>query len=236
MAPSSFLTSLALCLALQPLSARSFSTVKGHTCTYDLHRQTPRVNSPSQSSLAVIGDSSTLSPSPRPTQLLYQSNNYDQDGDDGPNSQQSFLASRLEYVDPLEIRLDATLAAIYVLCRFLIFDITTGAKDRPGWELHDVIMLLQTFSSAIALAVLWTGAGVLTRNFEDGSSELNVRKVVWTAALSAPIWVLLEIHIGWPPAGILYASGEDLVTLVTTSSIGLCSIMLLGKYFTSGWR
>ena len=149
----------------------------------------------------------------------------------------SFLSDRIQNADPLEIRLDATLASIYVFCRFLIFDITTGAKDHPGWELKDVIWLLQTTSSAIVLATLWTGAGLLTGMFEDTRYEVNVQKVIGTAAIAAPIWLALEVQFGWPPSGILYAEGsDDLLTLILTGSLGLCTVMLLNKYLTSGWR
>lgn len=175
--------------------------------------------------------------------LLHQSRRSDDESEVDNKSQSrheqstSFLTDRIQHADPLEIRLDATLASIYVLCRFLIFDITTGAKDHPGWEFKDVLWLLQTSSSAILLATFWTGAGLLTRIFEDGSYEVNVLKVLGTVVLAAPIWLLLEIQFGWPPAGLLYAEGaNDLVTLVLTGSVGLCSVMLLGKYLTSGWR
>ena len=175
---------------------------------------------------------------------LHRSRNNDDEGEIGSNKSQStneqntsFLADRIQNADPLEIRLDATLASIYGFCRFLIFDITTGAKDHPGWEFKDVLWLLQTSSSAILLAALWTGAGLITRIFEDGSYEVNILKVLGTVVLAAPIWLLLEIQFGWPPAGLLYAEGaDDVITLVLTGSVGLCSVMLLGKYLTSGWR
>lgn len=154
-----------------------------------------------------------------------------------PEQSTSFLTDRIQNADPLEIRLDATLASIYALCRFLIFDVTTGAKDHPGWEFKDVLWLLQTSSSAILLAALWTGAGLITRIFEDGSYEVNILKVLGTVVLAGPFWLLLEIQLGWPPAGLLYAEGaDDVITLVLTGSVGLCSVMLLGKYLTSGWR
>ena len=90
--------------------------------------------------------------------------------------------SPLEQIDPLEIRLDATLLAIYVLCRFLFYDITTGAKQTPRWELHDAIMVLQTFSSAIVLSGLWTmmgvfGTGIFQYGNNDNSNGDN--NVVW---------------------------------------------------------
>jgi hypothetical protein len=85
---------------------------------------------------------------------------------------------------------------------------------------------------------LWTGAGLLTRIFEGGNSyEVRVWNIIATVVVAAPIWLLMEIQFGWPPAGLLFAEGtDDLVTLVSTGSVGLCSVMLLGKYFTSGWR
>lgn len=155
-----------------------------------------------------------------------------------------FLSDRYNLANPLEIRLDATLASCYVLCRFLIFDILTSTKERPGWEVHDIIMLLQTFSSAILLSFLWTTVGIITGNFEvkdvgysSGETRQDLDKTVATASVAAPIWVLTEALLGWPPAGVdYYSNGMDLATIVASGSIGLCSIMVLGKVFTSGWR
>ena len=95
------------------------------------------------------------------------------DDDENEGDTKSKISSILEQVDPLEIRLDATLLAIYVLCRFLFYDVTTGVKQSPGWELQDVIMLLQTFSSAIVLAGLWTLVGV----FGTGLFQYDTRDV-----------------------------------------------------------
>eukprot|EP00986_Skeletonema_menzelii_P007642 scaffold3010_cov79-Skeletonema_menzelii.AAC.2 len=128
--------------------------------------------------------------------------------DENEGNTNSKISSIIEQVDPLEIRLDATLLAIYVLCRFLFYDVTTGVKQTPGWELHDVIMLLQTFSSAIVLAGLWTlvgvfGTGLFQYDTLDVDNELR-KRLIANVIISAPLWVVIEIVCGWPTAGVFW--------------------------------
>ena len=155
----------------------------------------------------------------------------------------SLLSNQVQNINLLEVRLDATLASCYSLCRFLIFDITTGAKDVPGWQLSDFIMLGGAFSSCIVLACLWSLVGIAIDIFdEQRGDEYNLFKVFLNAFISGPIWLLLEVAFGWPPGGVI--AGNDFVSVnimallghITTGSIGLASVMCLGKVYTSGWR
>ena len=161
------------------------------------------------------------------------------------------ISSILEQVDPLEIRLDATLLAIYVLCRFLFYDITTGVKQSPGWELHDVIMLLQTLSSAIVLSGLWTLVGVFGTGLFQYDTTLDVdnelrKKLLTNTIISAPLWIVIEIVCGWPTAGVFWIESGGirglesiflgnqewslLFTLMGSGFLGVAFIMILGRY------
>jgi len=150
--------------------------------------------------------------------------------------------------DFLRVREDATLASCYGLCRFLIYDITTGSKDVPGWQLSDFIMLGGAFSSCIVLSTLWTVVGLIVGVFNnrgdtggEGDDSNGMFDIPLTAIIVGPLWLLIEIGLGWPPGGSLSvnefsASGADSVTSVIytiiTGSIGLGSIMWLSK----GWQ
>lgn len=164
-----------------------------------------------------------------------KANRSEDDDEPGQRQPYGFFSDRIGLADLTEIRLDATLASCYVLCRFLLFDLTTGKKEIPGWELHDVTMLLQTCSSAILLSILWTTAGIFTRTFEKGNNQ-SLDKTVATAVVAAPLWLIGESLLGWPPAGFDYSNGIDLTTIVATGSIGLLSVMALGRALTTGWR
>jgi len=146
----------------------------------------------------------------------------------------------------LRVREDATLASCYGLCRFLIYDITTGSKDVPGWQLSDFIMLGGAFSSCIVLSTLWAVVGLIlgvytNRGDGDGDDSYGGFAIPLTAIIVGPLWLLIEIGLGWPPGGALLvndfsASGADSITSVIytiiTGSIGLGSIMWLSK----GWQ
>jgi len=176
----------------------------------------------------------------------------DDDNENDVSTKNNKIASILEQVDPLEIRLDATLLSIYVLCRFLFYDVTTGVKQTPGWELHDVIMILQTFSSAIVLSGLWTLVGVFGTGLFQYDTNNNVDNNVWkrlllNAMISAPLWVFLEIVFGWPTAGVFWLESTRgsrglggiflgnqewslLLTLMGAGFLGVGFIMVLGRY------
>ena len=162
---------------------------------------------------------------------------YDQKNDNQPN----YIQGKLQDVNQLEIRLDATLASCYNLCRFLIFDVTTGAKDVPGWQLSDLILLGGAFSSCVVLSFIWTVVGVYTGIFED-RDENDLWNVASTASIVGPLWLMVEIIAGWPPSGVLLANElngfnvSDVLNAIATGTLGLASIMCIGKSLTAGWR
>lgn len=219
----------------------SFSPTRSGASTPSIKRHQRRLPPP-------ITHTNLLSQNHHP-QLKIQMND-DNENDGSTNNNE--IASILEKVDPLEIRLDATLLAIFVLCRFLVYDVTTGVKQTPGWELHDVIMILQTFSSAIVLSGLWTLVGVFGTGLFQYDINNNVDNNVWkrpllNAIISAPLWVLIEIVFGWPTAGVfwlestggsrglggIFFGSEEwslLLTLMGAGFLGVGFIMVLGRY------
>eukprot|EP00536_Pseudo-nitzschia_multiseries_P016871 jgi/Psemu1/48194/gm1.48194_g len=80
---------------------------------------------------------STISPSMRSllsSSRLSNSNNDDDNNDsNGNGNSNSFfdfelLSRRFERADKTELRNDASIVACYVLCRFFVYDITSGAR------------------------------------------------------------------------------------------------------------
>ena len=145
----------------------------------------------------------------------------------------------------LEIRSDVTLAACYSLCRFLMFDITTGAKSVPGWQLSDWIMLAGAFSSCMVLGLLWTAVGLamglFVENDDDNICTTSIHswkkntlgKTAATACLVGPLWLLVETICGWPPAGVtLVVNGLDEITM-TTSGGGGGAILIMESFLQS---
>jgi hypothetical protein len=145
------------------------------------------------------------------------------------NSFSLLLQNRWTAADLVELRLDATLVACHVLARFLVYDLTLPAKDVPGMEVTDVIQRLDTFTSAMVLAVLWIFVGlVVTRLFEDAQSW---RRLAGTTALAAPLWLLLELVLHWPAAPS--SSG---IEHVLVGSLGLLGTMSLGRLVPAHMR
>jgi len=135
-----------------------------------------------------------------------------------------FWKTRWEAADKQEIRLDATLTACHTLARFLAYDITLPPKALPGMELTDIVMLVDTFTSALVLAIIWTVAGLLTRLFEDSQ---NWSRLLQTTAMAAPLWLLLELTLGWP------AAARDGPARFLVGSLGLLATMGLGRIVSS---
>jgi hypothetical protein len=174
---------------------------------------------------------------------LFSNNNNDdddeQENNNGNNNIMSFLQQRLDQADILEIRSDTTLVVCYVLCRFLIYDITMNPpKQVPGWEVQDWIWLTGTFSSACVLAMYWTVAGLLSRSFESNataptSTEMVLLKTLVNTALCGPIWVATEHLLKFGPTDI---GGPSLEIAIGTGFFGLASFMTLTKALTSTLR
>jgi hypothetical protein len=173
--------------------------------------------------------------------LIVLSNNDDDDNNNNNNNNNfdfdfDLLPRRFERADKIEIRNDATLVACYALCRFLIYDITSGVKIAPGWGVQDWIWLTGTFSSATVLVVYYIIAGLLSRSFEYSSSgnssgqELDtssptIRAIV-NVALCCPVWLATEHLLGFGPSDI---GGGSLSVAVATGFIGFGSFMALAK-------
>jgi hypothetical protein len=156
------------------------------------------------------------------------------------NNNMSFLQQRLAQADILEIRSDTTLVVCYVLCRFLIYDITMNPlKQVPGWEVQDWIWITGTLSSACVLAMYWTVAGLLSRSFESNTSststgmEMVLLQTLVTTALCGPIWVATEHLLKFGPTDI---GGPSLEIAIGTGFLGLASFMTLTKALTSTLR
>lgn len=168
------------------------------------------------------------------------------------NENNNIIFERIKNSNLLDIRLDATLASVYNLCRFLIFDLSTGAKQVPGWQISDFIMLGGAFSSCIVLSILWTIVGVYITDLFGIDEEERKRgdsffsgdvKIAFTAFIVGPLWQFVEIICGWPPSGVTLSNvlGQNnlsiaSLTTVVSASVGLMSIMYMGKLLTSGLR
>lgn len=147
-----------------------------------------------------------------PTKLspLHMASEHDED----------FWTKRWEAADQLEIRLDVTLVSCHCLARFLTYDMTLPPKATPAMEVTDVISVIDTFTSALILATLWTAAGLVTRLFEDTT---NWSRLLQTTALAAPLWLCLELVLGWP------AAGSGWTERIILGALGLLATMSLGR-------
>jgi hypothetical protein len=168
------------------------------------------------------------------TQQLFSNRN-----DDENDNNDNWLSKRLDKADVIEIRNDAALVACYVLCRFFIYDITTGTKITPGFEIQDIIWLTGTFSSATVLVMYWTLAGLLSRSYESSnnsnssssnSSPLSIYQTLVNVTLCCPIWLATEHYLHFGPSNI---GGDTLSIAVGTGFIGLGSFMVLAKLITT---
>lgn len=149
------------------------------------------------------------------------------------------LARRLEKADTMEMRNDATLVACYVLCRFLVYDITSGAKVQPGWEIQDWIWLTGTFSSATVLVVYYVVAGLLSRTYESNTTfavfgPSPIARALLNVVLCCPVWLVTEHMLGFGPADI--GGGDSLGVTVISGLVGLASFMAVAKTLTAGMR
>ena len=148
------------------------------------------------------------------------------------------LSRRFDKADKIEMRNDATLVACYVLCRFLVYDITSGAKIEPGWEVQDWIWLTGTFSSATVLVLYYVTAGLLSRTYETNTSfaafgPSPVLRAVINVALCCPVWLATEHFLGFGPSNI---GGDTLAVSVATGFVGFGSFMALAKSLMVGIR
>ena len=140
-----------------------------------------------------------------------------------------FWKSRLESADPVEIRLDATLAACHSLARYLAYDMSLPPKAIPGFEVSDIIMLVNTFTSALVLAMIWTLAGLGTRLFEAATQEMQIwSRLALTTLVAGPLWLILELLFQWPAV-----SDGNAPLRIIVGSLGLFATMGLGRIVSS---
>ena len=153
----------------------------------------------------------------------------------------ALLQTRWNQASFLEIRLDATLLACYVLSRFLVYDIANSTKTTPGWVLQDWIYISSAFSSAILLSFFWTLSGVLVTGSFDESNDYSAssswKPFLWNminVTVAAPLWLATEQWLHFGPPGMAWQpyTPEDLIT----SGLGLAVIMIGAKTATAGWR
>ncbi|KAL9180461.1 hypothetical protein ACHAXT_008431 [Thalassiosira profunda] len=149
------------------------------------------------------------------------------------------LARRFERADKAEMRNDATLVASYVLARFLVWDVTSGAKVQPGWEVQDFVYLSGTFASATILVVYYAIAGLLSRTYEAENTPFAnvgpaaVVRAVVNVVLCTPVWLATEHALQYGPDDI---GGPTLATTVASGFLGFGSFMALAKTITAGMR
>eukprot|EP00578_Thalassiosira_sp_NH16_P028086 CAMPEP_0181090022 /NCGR_PEP_ID=MMETSP1071-20121207/7612_1 /TAXON_ID=35127 /ORGANISM="Thalassiosira sp., Strain NH16" /LENGTH=264 /DNA_ID=CAMNT_0023172005 /DNA_START=86 /DNA_END=880 /DNA_ORIENTATION=+ len=183
--------------------------------------------------------------------VLFASNN-DDDNDEKKNSRNNhvnnndgkdqnnsltggivdWISYRLERADFFEIRRDIILVTCFVLGRYLVYDISTGSKLVPGFDIQDIVWLSGTMSSAALLGLYWTAAGLLTRLFETrGAISLPANAV--NIAMCCPLWIASEHFLQFGPADI---GGRTLDASVANGFVGLTSFMAVMKTLTMDWR
>ena len=192
---------------------------------------------PMRQSPSVLGLSNSNNNSNNNNNKNNNSNNNNKNNGSNPFDL-DLLARRFERADKREIRNDATLVACYVLCRFLIYDVTSGTKIQPGWEIQDWIWLTGTFSSATVLVVYYVIAGLLSRTYEVNTTfavfgPSPVVRTLVNVALCCPVWLATEHLLGFGPADI---GGDTLAIAVATGFVGFGSFMALAKTLTAGMR
>ena len=145
-----------------------------------------------------------------------------------------WMSERIERANWIEVREDATLCAIHVLARFLIYDISLPSKEIPGFEIVDVVAVLDTFSSAGVLAMLWTLNGVFVTGLfapnDDEYKNAYSSRLVATTLLSVPLWITVEWVNHWPISGGIGGIGEiDGFLFLLLGCVGVFGTMVLGR-------
>ena len=159
-----------------------------------------------------------------PPNETYVPDDYSLDEEDILWEWKSFWKSRWDAANTLEIRLDATVLACFVLSRFLIHDMSLPPKQVPGFEVQDIIMLLHTFSSAAVLAIFWTMVGLGTGLWQETNDTKNWIALVGTTGLVAPAWLVAEHALGWS------MDMTDGWQSIVVGSLGLFTTMSLSRF------
>jgi len=173
------------------------------------------------------------------SQLFAINNNDGDDGNDTDNNKinNDWVSSRLRRADFEEIQRDIILCSCFVLGRYLIYDISTGAKVVAGFDSQDIIWLSGTLSSAALLGIYWTAAGLLTRLFETtrGISSLSLMANLVNIAMCCPLWIATEHFLRFGPSDS-DIGGSTLDQSIANGFLGLTIFMTGMKTITSDWR
>ena len=173
--------------------------------------------------------------SPTPSRALFARND-DDDRDTERGSGTNPIDARLARADFPEMRRDLVLTACFVLGRYLLYDISTGAKAEPGFDAADAVYLSGTLSSASVLAAYWTAAGLLTRLFENRRTRDLATTLLANAvnlAMCVPAWIATEHACRFGPADV---GGSTLDGAVASAFVGLGCWMAAMKVVTADWR
>lgn len=160
----------------------------------------------------------------------------DKDTDDNNGNDDDWISSRLQRADFEEIQRDILILTCFVLGRYFIYDISTGAKVVAGFDTQDAIWLTGTLSSATLLGIYWTIAGLfLTRLFETtrGISSLSLIANLVNIAMCCPLWIATEHFLHFGPSDI---GGSTLDQSIANGFLGLTIFMTGMKTITSDWR
>ena len=160
-------------------------------------------------------------------------NDNKEDYTDDNYSTKNWIMTRLEQADLVEVRRDLMLTTCFVLGRYFVYDITTGIKIVPGFDIQDLLWLSGTLSSATLLGIYWTVAGLLTRLFETKSSSTNLIANAVNIAMCCPIWIASEHYFHFGPKDV---GGATLDISIANGFIGLSVFIAAIKTITSDWR
>lgn len=157
----------------------------------------------------------------------------DNNNNDNKEDTKNWIMTRLEQADLVEVRRDLILTTCFVLGRYFVYDITTGRKIVPGFDIQDLLWLSGTLSSATLLGICWTVAGLLTRLFETKTSSTNLIANAVNIAMCCPIWIASEHYFHFGPTDV---GGATLDISIANGFIGLSVFIVAIKTITSDWR
>ena len=163
-------------------------------------------------------------------------NSRSNEGDES-NPLERWITSRIQRANLSSIRRDVILTSCFVLGRYFVYDVLTGQKITPGFDVQDLVYLSGTLSSAALLGVYWTAAGLfLTRLFETrggqgGGSEAIANAV--NIAMCCPAWIATEHALHFGPSNV---GGPTLDAAVANGFVGLAVFMAVMKSATYDWE
>lgn len=130
------------------------------------------------------------------------------------------LATRLDRVEPLEVRLDITTLWCFVLARELFHVPPGGRVVDLGFSLEDILRLGCVLASGSALCVAWLLVGILAGQFRR--AHLGPEPAVTLERYLAPGWTTGVIAgVAWQLAEAYLCRDMDATaTMATTMTFG----------------